>query len=127
MFEHSLSYDLKQKLFEFSTLGDKDEKTGDIHGCRVFLDSTLSRQMFLGLPFSTQWVSLHRLGEKSLGKVNLLFDNQSFFWFQVRHQFGDYLTVKLNGQVNLSHVVGRKTQQDATSSLSYGLKFTFHL
>jgi hypothetical protein len=65
MFEHSLSYDLKQKLYEFSTLGDKDEKTGDIHGCRVFLDSTLSRQMFLGLPFSTQWVSLHRLGETS--------------------------------------------------------------
>jgi hypothetical protein len=127
MFEHSLSYDLKQNLFEFSTLRDKDEKTGDIHGFRVFLDGTLSRQMFLGLPFSTQWVSLHRLGEKSQGKVNLLFGNQSFFWFQVRHKFGDYLSVKINGQVNLSHVVGRKSQQDATSPLSYGLKFTLHI
>ena len=75
VFEHSLSYDVKEKLFVLSTLGDKDEKTDDIHGCRVFLDSTLSRQMFLGLPFSHQWVSLHRLGEKSHGKVNLLFGN----------------------------------------------------
>jgi hypothetical protein len=83
--------------------------------------------MFLGLPFSHQWVSLHRMGEKSQGKVNLLFGKQSFFWFQLWHQFGDYLSVKLNGQVNLSHVVGGQKQQDGTSSLSYGLKFTLHL